>query len=89
MAKFNFSITAHVGNDCMEIYSKDFDANITNIGIVNRNTPIYDRLITLMPCADWTFDDGNDERGTAYCQYVCYDGDNPANYLLAVWIEFD
>ena len=88
MAKFNLSITAHVGNDCMVIYSKDFDDNITNIGIVNRNAPVYDRLITLMPCADWTIDDGDDERGTTYCQYTHYEKGTD-NYLLGVWTEID
>lgn len=88
MAKFNLSILAHVGNNSMLIYSKDFDANITNIGLVNHNAPIYDRLITLMPCADWTIDDGDDERGTTYCQYTHYEQDTD-NYLLGMWTEYE
>ena len=86
MAKFNLSIMAHVGNNCMVIYSKYFDTNITNVRIVNRNAPIYDRLVALMPCADWTIDDGDDERGTAYCQYTHYEKGTD-NYLLGVWDE--
>lgn len=88
MAKFNLSIMAHVGNNCMIIYTNDFDANITNIGIVNRNPPIYDWLTSLMPCVGWTIDDGNDERGTTYCQYTHYERGTD-NYLLGVWTELD
>ena len=86
MAKFNFSITAHVGDDAMLIYSMDYLVNFTEYFGKN---PVKELARMTMPYRDWTFDDGDDAKGTTYCQYVSYDGDNHNNYLLAVWCEVD
>ena len=86
MAKFNFSITAHVGNDMMLVYSRDFFCNMTDFA---GGSPVFGMCMGTMPYRDWTFDDGDDAKGTKYCQYVSYDGDNHDNYLLAVWCEVD
>lgn len=86
MAKFNFSITAHIGDNAMLIYSTTYLENFTNyLG----NNPVKELARMTMPYRDWTFDDGDDAKGTNYCQYVSYDGDNNDNYLLAVWCEVD
>ncbi len=85
MAKFNFSITAHVGNDMMVIYSRDFFFNKTSFA---EDGPVFGMCMGTMPYRDWTFDDGDDVKGTTYCQYVSYDGSN-RNYLLAVWCKVD
>ena len=86
MAKFNFSITAHVGDDMMLVYSRDFFFNMTEFA---GGSPVFGMCMGTMPYRDWTFDDGDDAKGTNYCQYVSYDGDNHENYLLAVWCEVD
>ena len=86
MAKFNFSITAHIGDDMMLVYSRDFFYNTT---VFADCSPVFDICIGTMPYRDWMFDDGDDVKGTTYCQYVSYDGDNHDNYLLAVWTELD
>ena len=86
MAKFNFSITAHVGNDMMLVYSRDFFCNMTDFA---GGSPVFGICMGTMPYRDWMFDDGDDAKGTNYCQYVSYDGDNHENYLLAVWCEVD
>ena len=86
MAKFNFSITAHVGDDAMLVFSATYLENFTNH--LGKN-PVMELAGAAMPYRDWTFDDGDDANGTNYCQYVSYDGDNHANYLLAVWTELD
>ena len=86
MAKFNFSITAHVGDDAMLIYSTTYLENFTHyLG----NNPVKELARMTMPYRDWVIDDGEDERGTSYCQYTSYDDDNHDNYLLAVWCEID
>ena len=87
MAKFNFSITAHVGNDMMLVYSRDFFCNMADW--FAGGSPVFGMCIGTMPYRDWTFDDGDDVKGTTYCQYVSYDKDNHNNYLLAVWTELD
>lgn len=89
MAKFNLSITAHVGNEVMLIWSKDFDRNIMERTVTGTVGPVLDRLLTLMTCADWQPDDGDDIPGTTYCQYAHYEKDNQANYLIGVWCEVD
>lgn len=97
MAKFNLSITAHTkidgkGNSAAWcVWSKDFDYNTMHACISNECGPVLDRLMTLMPCVDWTIDDGDDERGTTYCQYVAYENNDSetGNYLLGVWTEID
>lgn len=86
MAKFNFSITAHVGNDTMLVYSRDFFFNMTDFA---GGSPVFGICMGTMPYRDWTFDDGDDTRGTTYCQYASYDKDDDDNYLLAVWCELD
>ena len=41
----------------------------------------------VMPLTDWDIDDGDDNNGTTYCQYVAYtDG---SSYMLASWNEID
>jgi hypothetical protein len=85
MAKFNFSITAHVGNDMMTIYSRDFFYYMTEFA---GSSPILAMCMGIMGYRDWIFDDGDDAKGTTYCQYVSYDGGNH-NYLLAVWCKVD
>lgn len=87
MAKFNFSITAHVGNDMMLVYSRDFTRNMTDFFADGKT--VLAMCIAAMPYREWKFDDGDDAKGTTYCQYVSYDGDNHDNYLLAVWCELD
>ena len=86
MAKFNFSITAHVGDGMMLLYSNDFNLNVTEY---DEHHPVLRMTLNAMRFREWTFDDGNDSNGTTYCQYVSYDGDNHDNYLLAVWCEVD
>lgn len=88
MAKFNFSITAHVGNDMMVVYSQDFPFNFMEF---NGQRPVLALTNGLMGFRDWTPDDGDDTKGTTYCQYVSYDKDNEGyeNYLLAAWYELD
>ena len=86
MAKFNFSVTAHVGDDAMLMYSATYLTNFTNhLG----NNPVMELARATMPYRDWRFDDGDDAKGTTYCQYVSYNSDNYNNYLLAVWCEVD
>ena len=87
MTKFNFSITAHVGNDMMLVYSRDFFYNMTEFAACG--SPVLGICVGAMPYRDWTLDDGDDAKSTTYCQYVSYDGDNRDNYLLAVWTEVD
>lgn len=84
MAKFNFSITAHIGDDMMLVYSRDFFVNMTEFA---GGSPVFGMCMGTMPYRDWTFDDGDDAKGTNYCQYVSYDSDNHDNYLLAVWCD--
>lgn len=86
MATFNFSITAHVGNDMMLLYSNDFNLNITEY---DEHHPVLRMTLNAMRFREWTFDDGDDANGTTYCQYVSYDGENKDNYLLAAWVELD
>ena len=86
MEKFNFSITAHVGNDMMCIYSQDFYFNFMDY---NGKRPVIAMINGIIGFRDWVFDDGNDIKGTTYCQYASYNDDNHANYLLAVWCEVD
>lgn len=88
MAKFNLSITAHVGNesDIMTIYSKDYDNNVTEDYAYD---PIIKMISNLMPCIPlWDEDDGDDVPGTTYCQYTHYEPGTD-NYLLAAWYEID
>lgn len=85
MAKFNFSIMAHVGNDMMIIYSRDYSFNKADFTC---GCPVFGMCENIMGYRDWTFDDGDDAKGTTYCQYVSYDSNNH-NYLLAVWCEVD
>jgi hypothetical protein len=86
MAKFNFSISALIGNDMMLVYSRDFFVNMTEFA---GGSPVFGMCMGTMGYRDWTFDDGDDAKGTTYCQYVSYDVDNHDNYLLAVWCEID
>ena len=86
MAKFNFSITAHVGNDMMLLYSNDFNLNVTEY---DEHHPVLRMTLNAMRFREWTFDDGDDVNGTTYCQYVSYDKENKNNYLLAAWVELD
>lgn len=87
MARFKFIVTAHVGNDAMRICSREYDWNITDIA--NEN-PIYKMVKIFMPfTSTWELDDGEDETGTTYCQYVSYDKHNKDKYLLAVWVGVD
>lgn len=88
MAEFNFSITAHVGDDAMLIYSATYLENFTrHLG----NNPVKELAKMTMPYRDWVIDDGEDERGTSYCQYASYESNDTyyGNYLLAVWCEVD
>lgn len=73
------------------VWSKDFEYNTMLNGIHAGTGPVLDRLLTLMPCGDWTIDDGDDEKGTTYCQYAWYENNDPStgNYLLGVWTEID
>lgn len=98
MAKFNLSITAHtkMNNKCSEaawcLWSKDFNYNFMSVPCISDKCgPVLDKLLTLMPCADWVIDDGEVEKGTTYCQYVWYENNDSetGNYLLAVWTEID
>lgn len=88
MAKFNFSITAHVGDDAMLIYSATYLGNFTNH--LGKN-PVKELARMKMPYRDWTFDDGDDAKDTTYCQYASYESNDGCygNYLLAVWAEVD
>lgn len=86
MAKFNFSITAHIGEDVMLVYSRDFFGNMTYFA---GDSPVFGMCMRTMPYRDWTFDDGDDTKGTNYCQYVSYEENNHNNYLLAIWCKVD
>ena len=86
MAKFNFSITAHVGDDMMCVYSHTFIFNITEFMVEN---PVWALANGTMAWRKWEYDDGDDNNGTNYCQYVSYDKENKNNYLLAAWVELD
>ena len=86
MATFNFSITAHVGDDMMCVYSHTFISNITEFMGEN---PVQALTKATMAFRDWSWDDGDDKAGTNYCQYVSYDKENKNNYLLAAWVELD
>lgn len=87
MANFSFSITAHVGNDMMLVFSRFFVRNMTDF-LADGET-VLAMCMAVMPYRDWTLDDGDDVKSTNYCQYVSYDKDNHNNYLLAVWTELD
>lgn len=87
MAKFNFSITAHVGNDMMFVYSRNFTRNMTDFFADGKM--VLAMCMAVMRYRDWTLDDGDDVKSTTYCQYVSCDKDNHNNYLLAVWTELD
>ena len=49
MAKFNFSITAHVGNDMMLVYSRDFFFNMTDFA---GGSPVFGICMGTMPYRD-------------------------------------
>lgn len=84
--KFNLTITAHVGNDFMVIYTRDYFFNLTEF---MSERPVHALLSYIMPFAKWMLDDGDDKNGTDYCQYVSYENNNPDgnNYLLGAWTE--
>lgn len=89
MAKFNFVITVHVGNDLdnvMLVASQDFDMNFT---MMFDETPILKMAQGYMGFRHWQFDDGVDAPGTSYCQYVSYNEDKNEGYILASWNEID
>lgn len=79
LKKFELSITAHVGDKVMEIFSQEFTFNI----MTHEESFIY-ILRNMMPTVDWRFDDGDISIGTEYLQYVDYP-DGSENYLLATW----
>lgn len=88
MAKFLFSITAHVGNDRMFVYSQVFPFNFMEF---NGQRPVLALTNGLMGFREWVQDAGDDKKGTTYCQYVSYDKDYEGydHYLLASWYELD
>lgn len=89
MARFNFMITVHVGNDLdnvMVVASQDFDMNFTTMF---DKTPILKMAQGYMGFRHWQLDDGADVPGTSYCQYVSYNEDKNEGYILASWNELD
>ena len=50
MAKFNFSITAHVDDSMMLVYSRDFFFNMTDFA---GGSPVFGICIGTMPYRDW------------------------------------
>jgi hypothetical protein len=78
---YEFSLSAHVGDDAMFLLREYHDSNIIlDDGDVLRMAKYN------MPFAKWVLDDGEDEAYTGYCQYVCYpEEDNTDNYILATW----
>lgn len=89
MAKFNFMITVHVGDNLdsiMVVASQDFDMNFTTMF---DKTPILKMAQGYMGFRHWVIDDGVDAPGTSYCQYVSYNEDKNEGYILASWNELD
>lgn len=85
--KFSASITAHVGDEVMLIWEKDY---IWNVTAFLENMPVLTLARRNCRFAEWEIDDGEDEIGTEYCQYVFYpDKNHMENYLLFVWTAFD
>lgn len=90
MAKFIFNISAHVssnnGNEnIMDVFV--METNVNNTLLINDDKPVLQMAKAVMPLTDWDIDDGDDNNGTTYCQYVAYTDGN--NYLLASWNEID
>lgn len=88
--RFIFSITAHIslerGNETSMVIFEEY-ANIESTYAYKSN-PIYELAHKVMPFVKWEFDDGDDKRGTNYCQYCSYEAGTD-NYLLAAWNEID
>lgn len=90
MAKFIFNISAHVssnnGNEnIMDVFV--METNVNNTLLINDDKPVLQMAKAVMPLTDWDIDDGDDNNGTTYCQYVAYtDG---SSYMLASWNEID
>ena len=86
MKKYNLTITAHVGDDAMVIYARDFFYNLTDF---MAKCPVHALLLDAMPFSKWQLDDGDDKSGTDYCQYVSYEYNdtNENNYLLGTWTQ--
>lgn len=86
MSKWRLTITAHVNDECMVVFSKDYDYNRTAI---YKSRPVFKMICELMPCIEiWDEDDGDDHPGTSYCQYTNYEPGTD-NYLQAAWNEID
>lgn len=90
MAKFIFNISAHVssnnGNEnIMDVFV--METNVNNTLLTGDKHPVLQMAKSVMPLTEWLLDDGDDNKGTTYCQYVAYtDGES---YLLASWNEID
>ena len=80
-AKFEFSITAQIGDDVMFLLREDYDSNIMlSDGDVLRLAKHN------MPFAKWVLVDGEDRALTDFCQYVCYpEVGNTDNSIFVSW----
>lgn len=83
LKKYELSITAHVGDQVMTLFSQEFAFNI----MTHTEQLIY-MLRNMTSFVDWYFDDGDIEAGTEYLQYSAYPEEgNNENYLLATWCK--
>lgn len=92
MKRFEICITAHTQEEMVLISDHKFYAdNVGSICFNNTDKPFLGWLKTYYPLIDWTFDDGVDNNGTTYIQYVAYtEGkENMDNYILADLMEID
>ena len=80
-AKFEFSITAQIGDDVMFLVREDYDSNIMlSDGDVLRLAKHN------MPFAKWVLVDGEDRALTDFCQYICYPEEgNTDNCIFVSW----
>ena len=84
-SELHLSITAHIVSEpckenIMNLYSRDYSKRWV---IFNKiKDPFLGFLKEAFPMLDWVYDDGCDEYGSNYIQYVAYTGDDN-NYVLA------
>ena len=84
MAKYQILVTANGKHDIITIHHR-----FVSINIMNREDRFLSILKVILPRIDWQLDDGEDCKGSNYCQYVCYTDDSKDSCLLASWNEID
>lgn len=84
MKRFVFSISAVTKSDCVELFSDEYEENVTN------EKSVLELVSEKMPTVvNWKLDFGEDVAGSSCCQYVkvLSDERNHDALLLAEWYE--